>query len=145
MQIISKTHVTHFLTEKLSTAISPTLFTPPAAQHMPCTDAIARLWSPQAVLPVLTPSAELTRSVSGGTSIRPRGMADAFGMLGAWVEGSWDDGVGSGVCEECLAFLREEWRSEARAIWGKMDGWVEEAEKVVEEKRVEAQATIRPL
>ena len=123
------------LVSDLSEAISPTLFTPPPAQHMSCTDTLARLWSDRAVIPALSPAqpSECIHPGSGAVDgekerrIRPRGMADVIGMLGAWVEDGWEDEDGK-VCEECLVFMREGWIGEAKAIWEKMDGWIEKIE-----------------
>lgn len=124
------------LTADLSEAISPTLFTPPPAQHISCTDTIARLWSDRAVLPVLSQAVPEPAASTGLDSrplgalrkrLRPRGMADVFGMLGAWVEDEWEDKDGK-VCEECLIQLRNEWADEAKAVWEKMDVWVEKIE-----------------
>ena len=108
---------------------------------MPCSNAVARLWSARAVMPALTPSSEFSavsdeKQGGGRRRLRPRGMADVLGMLGAWCEERWGDEEGS-VCEECLEFLREEWTSEAKAIWSKMDGWVEEIEKELRERAEE--------
>ncbi|KAI0316341.1 hypothetical protein OF83DRAFT_1127480 [Amylostereum chailletii] len=102
--------VCHRLLAALISDFTPTLFTVGGAHHMACTDALADRWMSDVIAPALA---------DGGVG-RP---LETLARIGA------RDWGGAGVCAECVRAKSEEWEGEARAIWGKMDGWIEEAER----------------
>lgn len=96
---------------------SPTLFQPPAARHMACTDVYAAVWMDCAVQPTFA----------------GEGTANPFATMRRWRAMDWkmedgaveDDGdARTQPCEECLKALREEWEEEALNMWNMMDQWM---------------------
>ena len=103
---------------QLSETFSPTLFQPPAALHMECTDVYATLWMDLAVQPAFADN----------------GTANPFMTIRRLKALSWkrdSEGVGVGgersqPCEECLEHMRQQWNDEAQSMWEMMDSWIVE-------------------
>lgn len=84
---------------------TPILFTVATAGHMACTDVFAEQWMPLVIQPALENS----------------GLCRPLETLQTTIILDWK---GHGVCDECVADKREEWRNEQRAVWEKLDGWL---------------------
>ena len=107
--------ITERLMSNLSEHFSPTLFQPPAALHMECTDVYAGLWMERAVQPAFTDN----------------GTANPFFTLKRLSGLDWKretDPIGnerSEPCNECQQHMKTEWETEALSIWDTMDTWLE--------------------
>lgn len=99
---------------QLSETFSPTLFQPPAALHMYCTDVYAALWMERAIQP----------------AFENNGTANPFSTLRRLCTLDWkreaDESLGerSQPCDGCLENMRQQWNDEAHAIWEMMDTWL---------------------
>ena len=82
---------------------------------MACTDVMAERWMEDVIGPALQ---------DGGVG-QP---LEALRKIEKAAEG-WRK---HGLCEECVGWLKDEWESEREAIWKRLDGWIEEAEKAEE-------------
>lgn len=86
--------------EALLDRFTPALFTFPAARHMICTDSIANHWDDKVLQPALA---------NNGA-----GLGAPLETLERIKSMPWLD---LGICEPCLADLREEWTSVQRQLW----------------------------
>jgi len=96
------------LFSKLIGHFSPILFTVSTASHMACTDVFAEKWMALVI----------------GPSFANDGVAQPFETLQRITDIDW---ISAGLCEECFAEKKAEWRDEMNVVWEKIDFWLEEA------------------
>lgn len=103
------------LMAQISDHFSSTLFQPPAALHMECTDVFASLWMERAVQPAFA---------DGGTGHPFMTLKRLRGLN--WKRDAVDTPADSRdqPCDECLQHMRDEWEEEADGIWKKIDEWM---------------------
>lgn len=112
----SDSNVCFRLMTHISESFSPTLFQPPPALHMECTDVYADLWMENAVQPAFSDA----------------GISKPFETLARlrklnWKRDASDHSNGrSEPCDECLDHRRKDWLEEAIAIWNRMDEWIDQ-------------------
>ena len=126
------------LMTQISDLFSSTLYQPPPALHMACTDVYASLWMDKAVQPAFAdggagdPFRTLKR-LRGMEWVREKGVEEK-GMEEKGDEVATGEGEvekseekeeeRDRPCVECVKFRREEWGEEARSIWKRMDDWL---------------------
>ena len=108
------------LQTRLISHFTPILFTVATAGHMACTDVFAETWMDLVIGPALADS----------------GLCRPVETLRRIARIRWEE---KGVCEECCMEKRAEWEEEARGVWERFGGWVEEA--LAELKVEDAKAT----
>ncbi|KZT21985.1 hypothetical protein NEOLEDRAFT_1072502 [Neolentinus lepideus HHB14362 ss-1] len=86
---------------------TPILFTVETAEHMACTDVFADKWMPLVIAPALA---------SGG-------VGKPLETLQSIIEVDWEK---EGLCAECAALKREEWKEQQEDIWEKIGIWLAE-------------------
>lgn len=103
------------LMAQISDHFSSTLFQPPAALHMECTDVFASLWMERAVQPAFS---------DGGTGHPFMTLKRLRGL--DWKRDATETQAGARdePCDECLQHMRDEWEGEVEGIWRKIDEWM---------------------
>lgn len=84
---------------------TPILFTVATAGHMQCTDTLAETWMPLVIQPAL----------------ENNGLCRPIETLQAIIDLDWGK---HGLCMECVANKREEWKGEQEIVWNKLDDWL---------------------
>ncbi|EPQ57702.1 hypothetical protein GLOTRDRAFT_56136 [Gloeophyllum trabeum ATCC 11539] len=86
---------------------TPILFTVETAEHMPCTDTFADKWMPLVI----------------GPALENGGVGKPLETLQNIIDVDWE---AEGLCAECAALKRQEWREQQEDIWAKIGVWLAE-------------------
>ena len=121
----------HRLLQRVSDHFSNTVFQPPPAGHMDCTDALASLWSEKVSIPALTGSVVSRFDIMQDYNIEDEegdndelvmGVDKPIETLKILIRMDWE---GMGVCDSCAKTKRRDWREEIKDVWNRIDDWME--------------------